>query len=61
MKCFHDPSYQSTLKFYKVTSVIHKRSRYRVECAVCKRSTDWFYTRHEAEVNAWYECWIEEK
>jgi len=59
-QCFHDPSYQSTLKINKITSVINKRSRYSCECTVCKRMTDWYCTRHEAEVEAWYECWLKE-
>lgn len=58
--CFHDASSQSTLRFNRVTSVINGRSRYSCECVICRRMTDWYYTRYEAQVEAWYECWIEE-
>ena len=45
----------------QVHSLTNKRSRYSCECTVCKRMTDWYYTRYEAQVEAWYECWIEEE
>ena len=59
-RCYHDASSQSTLVINQVQSVIHKRSRYSCECTVCKRMTDWYYTRYEAQVEAWYECWMKE-
>lgn len=60
-RCFHDASSQSTLVINQVQSVINKRARYSCECTVCKRMTDWYYTRYEAQIEAWYECWMKEQ
>lgn len=38
-----------------------QRSRYSCECVACGRMTDWFETRYEAQMEAWYECWIKEE
>ena len=60
-KCHHEASSQSTLRLLQVESVGEKhKARYSCECTVCKRMTDWYLTRYEAQVEAWYECWMEE-
>lgn len=58
MKCHHDASSQSTLRLLAVTN--GKRAMFSCECTACKRMTEWFYTRYEAQVEAWYECWMKE-
>ena len=61
-KCHHEASSQSTLRLLQVESVGKKhKTRYSCECTVCKRMTDWYYTRYEAQVEAWYECWMKEE
>ena len=59
-RCYHDASSQSTLTINKIESVITHRSRYSCECTVCKRMTDWYWSRYEAQLEAWYECWLKE-
>lgn len=62
MRCYHDASSQSTLRLMQVKAVTgEQRSRYSCECTACKRMTDWYATRYEAQVEAWYECWMREE
>lgn len=59
--CCHDASSLSTLKMLQVTSTSTMRSRFSCTCSVCNRMTDWYWTKREARIEAWYECWIEEE
>ena len=62
IQCHHDATYQSTLSFVRVTSVTgQQRTRYSCTCKVCKRMTDWYWTKYEAQLDAWYECWLKEE
>lgn len=46
----------------RVTAVVgQQRTRYSCTCKVCKRMTGWYWTRYEAQVEAWYECWMKEE
>ncbi len=61
-KCRHEVSSQSTLRLMQVQSVVDgERSMYSVECTACGRMTDWFHTRQDAYVEAWYGCWMKEE
>ncbi len=61
MKCRHYEGKDSTLRVLQVRSILHpNKSMYCVECEVCHRRTDWFYSIRKAKIEAWYECWVEE-
>ena len=60
-RCRHDASSQSTLKIMSVRAVDSwRKMRFSCTCEACGRMTDWYYTRYEAQVEAWYECWMKE-
>ena len=59
-KCFHDSSYQSTIKLNKVLFSNGIDKRFNAECTACKRVTEWKKTRYAAQVDAYLGCWLEE-